>query len=164
MSITIRKALLEDAYNYTDCFIACLQTAYKGIVSDDFLNNLSVEKEQRAEKFRKSLTNPEIDVYCVTFEKEMIGFLTTHKIDSEIWSIYLLEEFRGKGHGKVMLDFALESLQHIGHKKITLWVFEENIRARRFYENNGLIFDGMKRDTTNYGKPLIQLRYTQILD
>jgi ribosomal protein S18 acetylase RimI-like enzyme len=159
MGITIRKASPEDAYDYTDCFISCLQTAYKGIVSDDFLSNMLVQREQRIEKFRKNLTNPDIETYCVIFENEMIGFLAIHKKDGEIWAIYLIEEFRCKGYGKEMLDFAISELKCIGHKKISLWVFEKNNRARRFYEKNGLSFDGTKRENDNYGKMLVQLRY-----
>lgn len=46
MDITIRKALIEDAYIYANCHIICWQTAYKGIVPDNFLYNMSIQKEQ----------------------------------------------------------------------------------------------------------------------
>ena len=164
MQITIRKALSDDAYDYTDCFIRCLQTAYKGIASDEFLNNLSVQREQRVQRFRESLTNTDLDLYCVKSDNEMIGFLTIHRKDAEIWAIYLLEEFRSKGSGKEMLDFAIGELKNIGHKNITLWVFEKNNGARRFYEKNGFCFDGTKRETTNYGGLLVQLRYALTLN
>ena len=159
MKITIRKALLADAYDYTDCSISCFQTAYKGIASDEFLNNLPNEREQRVEKFRKTLTDPDIETYCVIFENEIIGFLVIHEKDSCIWAIYLLEEYRSMGNGKEMLDFAIGNLKCIGHKNITLWVLEKNIRARRFYEKNGFSFDGTKRENAKYGNLLVQLRY-----
>ena len=159
MKITIRKALPEDDYDYADCVISCWQTAYKGIVSDDFLNSMLIEREQLAERFRKNLTNTDLETYCVIFENKMIGFLVIHKNDGEIWAIYLIEEFRSKGYGKEMLDFAISELKRIGHKKISLWVFEENNRARQFYEKNGFNFDGTKRENDKYGKMLVQLRY-----
>ena len=159
MKISIHKALSEDAYDYADCFISCLQTAYKGIASDEFLNNLSEQREQRVQRFQKNLTNTDIETYCVKFDNRMIGFLTINKKDGEIWAIYLLEEFRSRGYGKEILDFAIDELKNIGHKNITLWVFEKNTGARRFYENNGFSFDGTKRETTNYGGVLMQLRY-----
>ena len=162
MKITIRKALPEDAYEYTSCFISCLQTAYKGIASDAFLKNLSAEKEQRIEKFLKNLTNPDIETYCAIFENKMIGFLAIHKKDGEIWAVYLLEEFRSRGYGKELLEFAIGEFKCIGHKRITLWVFEKNNRARRFYEKNGFFFDNIKKETTNYGTLLVQLQYTLI--
>lgn len=160
----IRKALSEDAYDYTDCFISCLQSAYKGIASDEFLSNLSIEREKRVEKFLKNLKNPDVETYCVILNNTMIGFIAIHKIDGEIWAIYLLEEYRSKGYGKVMLDFAIKELKHHGHNIISLWVFEKNIKARHFYENNGFYFDGTKRENDKYGKILVQLRYTLSLN
>lgn len=166
MEINIRKALPEDAYNYTDCHISCFQSAYKGIVPDEYLKNMLAEKEQRVEKYKKSLTDPgNCEYYCVVYTKRMLGFLIINKSRNEdksgigeIWAIYLIEEFRGKGHGKEMLNFAINELKRVEQKEIFLWVFEENIRARRFYEKHNFSFDGIKREV-KYGKPLVQLRY-----
>ena len=49
MEFTIRKALPEDAHDYAVCHISCWQSAYKGIVSDEFLSNMLLEKEKRVE-------------------------------------------------------------------------------------------------------------------
>ncbi|MHC1696148.1 MAG: GNAT family N-acetyltransferase [Eubacteriales bacterium] len=164
MSISIRKALDDDAYNYTDCLISCLQTAYRDIASDAFLDNLILEREQRVDKFKRTLSNPDIETYCVIFDKKIIGFITIHIRDGEIWAVYLLEEFRCKGYGIQMLDFAINKLKRIGHKKVSLWVFEKNHKARRFYERNGLSFSGTKRENNKYGKLLEQLKYTMDFD
>jgi ribosomal protein S18 acetylase RimI-like enzyme len=91
--------------------------------------------------------------------ERMIGFIIINKnYEVQIWAIYLIEEFRGKGYGKEMLDFAINELKKMNHKEIYLWVFEENIRARKFYKKHNFNFDGIKREI-NYGKPLIELRY-----
>ena len=166
MEITIRKALPEDADIYTVCHISCFQSAYKGIVPDEYLDNMSAEKEQRFERYKKTLTDPgDCEYYCVMHEERMIGWLIINKSHDEdktgiceIWAIYLMEEFWGKGYGKEMLDFAINELKRVEPKEIFLWVFEENNRARRFYEKYGFGFDGTKREV-KYGKPLVQLRY-----
>jgi len=159
MGIIIRKALPEDAYELTICHISCFQSAYKGIVADEFLENMLAEKEQRVERYKKSLLDPgDCVYYCVVYAGRIIGFLIIHKKDGEIWAIYLIEEFRNKGYGKEMLDFAIKELNRMGHKEVFLWVFEENIGARRFYERHNLNFDGTKREV-KYGKSLVQLRY-----
>lgn len=164
MGIIIRKALPEDAYDYTVCAISSRQSAYKGIVPDEYLDNMLVEKEQQVEKIRKNLTDPDIESYCVIYESKMIGFLAIYKRHAEIGAIYLIKDFWGKGYGKEMLDFATNELKSEGHKKIFLWVFEENNRARRFYEKHGFSFDGTKRENDKYGKMLVQLKYTLELD
>ncbi|WP_461257542.1 GNAT family N-acetyltransferase, partial [Treponema sp. R80B11-R83G3] len=72
----------------------------------------------------------------------MIGFIIINSPNKdksgigEIWAIYLLEEFCGKNYGKKLLDFAVNELISMGQKEICLWVFEENHRARHFYERN----------------------------
>ncbi len=166
MGIIIRKALPQDAYNYTVCHISCWQSAYKGIVPDEFLKNMSTEIERRFEKYKKALaTVGDSEYYCVTYAERMIGFIIIDKSHDEdksgvgeIWAIYLIEEFCGKGYGKEMLDFAIKELKRLKPKEIYLWVFEENNRARQFYEKFNFSFDGTKREV-NYGKSLVQLRY-----
>lgn len=166
MEITIRTALPEDAYDYTVCHISCFCSAYKGIVPDEFLNNILAEKEQRVERYKKTLADSgDCEYYCVMYSNRMIGFLIINKSCNEdnsgigeIWAIYLIDEFRGKGYGKEMLNFAINELKRIEPKEIFLWVFEDNNRARRFYEKHSFSFDGTKREV-KYGKPLVQLRY-----
>ena len=55
----------------------------------------------------------------------------------EIISIYLLPDYLGKGCGKALMKSALSELKKQGYEKIFLWVLEENVRARYFYEQFG---------------------------
>ena len=169
MKLTIRKAVPEDAAAFTDCAISCWQSAYKGIVPDDFLCNMSATRAERVKKHTHALTNPGNCVYyCVMHEEKMVGLLIINKNRNdntpdtgEIWAIYLVEEYRGKGFGKELLDFQINELKGMGCKQIYLWVFEENHRARRFYEKHGFSFTGVTREVSKYGKPLIQVEYVQ---
>lgn len=158
MGIVIRRAMPDDAYELTVCHVDCFRSAYQGIVPDAYLENMPLEMEKREARYRTSLAEPgECEYYCVMHAGRMIGFLTLHR-GGEIWAVYLLEAFRGKGYGREMLDFAVCRLRRMGLAEISLWVFEDNTRARRFYERHGFGFDGAKREMT-YGKPLVQLRY-----
>jgi len=161
MGIIIRRALPEDAYDYTVCHISIWQSAYKGIVPDEYLNNMSAELEQRVEKYKNTLSNPgDCEYYCVMLSNKMIGFITINPCTREIWAIYLSKEFWGSGYGKEMLDFSINRLNRERPSEISLWVFEDNGRARRFYEKNNFTFDGTKRSVDWYGGvPLVQLKY-----
>lgn len=55
----------------------------------------------------------------------------------EIVSIYLLPYYIGKEYGKSLMDAVLSELKKQGYEKVFLWVLEENIRARNFYEKYG---------------------------
>ena len=160
MAITIRKATPEDAYDWAECSIHCWQSAYRDIYPSEIMGNLPLEKEQRIEKYKKRLATPgEVEYYTVLHSRKMIGFLVTSEIHSEIYAIYLLEEFWGKGYGKEVMAFAVNKLTRVNPKEITLWVFEKNTRARRFYEKYGFMHDGGRKPSNRYDIPMDELRY-----
>jgi GNAT superfamily N-acetyltransferase len=57
--------------------------------------------------------------------------------EGELRAIYLAPETVGTGVGRELLARAEASLAELGYGAATLWVFEDNGRARRFYERNG---------------------------
>ena len=56
---------------------------------------------------------------------------------AELICIHSLCNNWSRGYGKKMMDFILKDIKNSGFNKVMLWVFEENIRARKFYEKNG---------------------------
>ena len=166
MDLIIRKALTEDACDYADCHISCWKSAYKGIVPDDFLHGMREEREQRTERYKNAFTNPDDgEYYCVVIEDRIVGFSFVNRnrdedkpLAGEVIAIYLLEEFWDKGHGRKLMDHAVERLRSMGCNEAILWTFEDNTRARRFYEKYGFVFDGAKKEMT-WGKPLTLVRY-----
>lgn len=167
MEVTIHKVLPENAYEYTACHIACWQSAYKGIIPDDYLKNMSAEIEPRTERLKKNLVElTDFLYYYAAVDNEMIGRLIIGKSRDEdkpdageICAIYLLEEYWSKGYGRQIMDYALKTLKCMGYSEIILWVLDENTRARRFYEKFGFVFDGTKKGI-EIGKTLIEIRYT----
>jgi len=167
MHLTIRKALPEDACDYAVCHISCWQSAYKGIVSDTFLSGMATEKEQRIGRYKKVLAEPgNCEYYCVCHGEVMVGFCIIQKSQNErlswigeIWAIYLVDEYRGKGFGEEILDFAVNELKRVSPEEIFLWVFESNLRARHFYEKCHFAFDGTTKVSTQWGGPLPLVRY-----
>ena len=47
-----------------------------------------------------------------------------------------------KGYGSKMMDVVLHDIAAAGYSKVMLWVFEDNARARRFYEAHGFTTSG----------------------
>jgi GNAT superfamily N-acetyltransferase len=73
---------------------------------------------------------------------------------AEIVAIHSLPESWGTGLGHAMLTRALEQ---IGGRRVHLWAFKENTRARRFYEKHGLRWDGTQRASEFDGA--LEVRY-----
>ena len=74
---------------------------------------------------------------------------------TEIEAIHSLPESWGTGLGAAMLDFALRG------RSAGLWAFEENRRARRFYEKHGFAFTGETRISEFDGA--VEVRYERML-
>ena len=55
----------------------------------------------------------------------------------ELHAIYVDPEAVGTGTGHALLIRGEETLRALGFVAATLWVFERNARARRFYERHG---------------------------
>ncbi len=77
----------------------------------------------------------------------------------EVISIYMLPEYMGKGYGKCLLESVISELQRMGYRNIFLWVLEDNISARHFYERFGFFStDDYLHDEIG-GKKLREIRY-----
>ena len=57
------------------------------------------------------------------------------------------------------MEYVVGELKNLGYDEIFLWVLEENVRARAFYERFGFVADGGVTDTEIGGKMLREIRY-----
>lgn len=73
--------------------------------------------------------------WSATREADMPGY-------AELICIHSLPDNRGKGFGGKMMETVLRDAAVAGYKKIMLWVFEKNTRARHFYETHGFAPNG----------------------
>ena len=168
MDLRIRKADLADADIVGTISARSWQVAYRGIVPDEYLEKIT--PEYRAERFRTVLPLlPDAEFYLVQEGKLPIGVFNAHTCRDEntgdcgeIGIFYFLPEYWGKGYAAPAMQFALDRLKERDYQSVVLWVFEENLRARRFYEKQGFVADGMSKILT-LGKDLVEIRYRQPL-
>lgn len=99
---------------------------------------------QRTELWKKNISDTTNYVLVVENEQEeIIGFATggTRKTNSvvnstDLTSIYLLEEYHGKGIGKQLLKEIFTYFNQKGYEKVFVEVLAEN-KTRYFYEYYG---------------------------
>jgi len=138
----IRKANIQDAQSIGKVHVDSWRTTYKGILPDDFLNRLSYE--QRTELWKNNISDATNYVLVAENEQgEIIGFATssTRKRNSvvnstDLTSIYLLEQYHGKGIGKQLLKEIFTYCNQKGYEKVFVEVLAEN-KTRYFYEYYG---------------------------
>ena len=64
---------------------------------------------------------------------------------AELICIHSLPGNWRKGYGSRMMEAVLGDMKAAGFTKATLWVFQENRRARQFYEAHGFAPNGMTK-------------------
>ena len=79
--------------------------------------------------------------------------------DGELWGIYVLSEAWGSGAGKALMAAGVEALRESGCREVILWVLEDNPRARRFYEREGWVLDGERKEDEFLGVAVTEVRY-----
>lgn len=142
----IRYAKPEDANRIATINISAWQTAYRGLVSDELFDQLNVEKATK--KVDERLKEQPHEIVVSENEKEIEGFIgfgaardeDCDLLTAEIYTVYFDVNYYGNGHAHELFQFVLnEKIKSQGYREVILWVFEENKRARRFYEKEGFI-------------------------
>ena len=63
----------------------------------------------------------------------------------ELICIHSLQNNWAKGYGSAMMEYVLAQLQQAQYESVILWVFEDNKRARKFYEKHGFELTEQKK-------------------
>ncbi len=103
----IRRATLKDAEAIARVHILSWQESYRGIVADDVLDNLSVER--RLGQWQRTLSDPQ-NPYHRAFvgenDREIVGFANYGRVlendpdyAGELYAIYVLQSAKGKVRG-----------------------------------------------------------------
>lgn len=160
----IRYADSNDARILGEIHSASWKEAYKGIISDEILNSFTSEKREAF--FRKALSEGWEEDAIIFSGNQGLGLICIGKsrdcdlMDDfgEIWGIYLLPDYWNQGIGSRLIDWGIHELKKRSYTHISLWVLEENMNARRFYEKKGFRHDGTKKDI-RIGNDLKEIRY-----
>lgn len=141
----IREATLADAANIARVHVDSWRTAYRGLMPDTLLDNLSYESRERM--WKRILADSERREFVYVVEDDqgrIIGFASggasrdkaAVEYQSELFAIYLLEEHRGHGLGKRLFLQVVERLVQMGMNSMLLYVLAGN-PASYFYEKLG---------------------------
>lgn len=100
------------------------------------------------EKLEAELADPDTEFYFAELQGKIIGYLKVNTGNSqtelkdknalEIERIYVLKEFHGTKAGHILFEKAIELASEKNLEYVWLGVWEQNPRAIRFYEKNGL--------------------------
>ena len=153
--IIVREAVPSDAEVIADIHVRSWQRAYRGIMPDDFLDSLSVEK-RRAQRIRiLERQAPPYRNFIAEVDGEIVGFCDvgpsqevsteSESATGELLAIYVAPGQERTGVGTALMEKSLELLRADGFQRAALWVLAANMPARHFYEKADWVTDGTLR-------------------
>lgn len=148
--------------------LAKIQCAAWKAAFGDIISAATMEKYTDAEKcahMLKRVFNKEIGhLYIAGIDNKACGELFWKPIDrrsAEIVALHTLKRVWGSGVGRALMDKALRDMVEDGFFGAKLWVFKDNVRARKFYEKCGFTLTGHERVSV-YDRAM-EVQYRRIL-
>lgn len=137
----IFKAEIQDSLQIAQIIKDGWNTAYKGIISDEFLKNMNTET--LSENWKKSIQDNK-NIYVYKEKDEILGVIrfgrageaVTEKT-GEIEVLYVRPDQKRKGIGTQLLNFAKHELKKMGHDKMIIWCLKGNKQGSNFYKKAG---------------------------
>jgi GNAT superfamily N-acetyltransferase len=142
--LLIRPATADDAEKLVHANEAAWNAGMAQVV-DKKLGDLA-PFEDRVARAREGIPamQPGTRLWVAEREGRIVGHanVAVDKVLGELSALYVVPEEWGSGVAGALHDKALASMRELGATDATLWVVEENRRARRFYEREGWSADG----------------------
>lgn len=138
----VRKASMQDVSRIAEIIVFGKRVAYRPIFNNDVVSFNELQVINLIEEYR---SNPALVDNMLVYDDGIIKGVINRifKDDSvEICEFYIEPFFKGNGIGKELIQQVILEARTSKKRKIFLWVIEDNLSARKFYENNGFIASG----------------------
>ncbi len=147
MEYIIRKRKVEDIEAIQKVITLGWQQTYRGIVNDNFLDNLSLNEEDRIKRSKEKFDEKNNNVLVLEVNNKVVGFVYYDKSDDidygEICALYILKEYKGYGYGRKLFESATKELKKMGFDKIIVGCLEGN-KSNEFYKHIGCKLKGSR--------------------
>ena len=165
----IRDMTVSDARRVAEIHTRAWQVAYEGILPSSVLDNINLE--ERVEMWRDTIIPmPNRDNIVLEEDGALLGWAAhgpsrdddkDHAATRELYGIYINPDRFRHGYGRMLWAEVLKRMSIHEYLETTLWVLEENGRARGFYEKMGFELDaGISRKVDWLGGA-VEVRYTR---
>lgn len=135
-----RKAVYTDAEAIANVHINSWKNTYKDLLNEKDITNITYENRLALWETVLKMQKEDQCTYVILNEEKIVGFVNggperTKRFnhDSEIYTIYLLDEFQRLGLGADLLRVFAEDMKAKGNKSILVWVLKQN-PSSKFYE------------------------------
>lgn len=148
----VRLSTLDDAEAVAAVHLAAWRETYPGIMPADILAALTLEDRLTRRREILASGKPGQVNLAAGFGSEIGAFadagpsrIASGPADAELYAIYALKRFQGRGMGRALLHGVAAALIGSGYRSLILDVAEKNTGARAFYEAFGGTIHGAAR-------------------
>jgi ribosomal protein S18 acetylase RimI-like enzyme len=164
LPVRIRPAHPDDAHAIETIRIRGWRTAYRHVFPPAELDALPIDGGRWRDRIE---TPPRGWSTFVAEETTVVGFASVGPSRDEqglgeLYAIYVDPDSWSTGAGRALLAAAEGALRE-EYELATLWVLEENPRARHFYERAGWAPDGARKAEERFGVRAAEVRYRKAL-
>jgi len=164
MNVVIRERKLEDCRKIQEIITKSWQDTYRGIINDNYLDELSNNEESRIKSFMKDFDFDDNPYLVLEVDGEVVGFVRYSEADDdryssygEITALYILDDYKGYGYGKSLFLSAVEKLVDNDFDKMIIGCLDGN-KSNYFYQHMHGILDST-RIFSRGGEELIENVY-----
>ncbi|HEY6077971.1 MAG TPA: GNAT family N-acetyltransferase [Polyangiaceae bacterium] len=166
--MSCRDARSSDLQALAQVHVAAWRAAYAGLMDPEFLESLAPEHALR--RLRPALEPQPPLLVVAEHDQNIVGFCRfglsrdadTSPHTGEVFACNVAPAHWRCGFGAQVMAAALSRLAELGCDTCTLWVLEQNDRARRFYSALGFTPDGATRiEAAGTAYPLSEVRYSR---
>jgi GNAT superfamily N-acetyltransferase len=162
----VRQATVADAAGIARVQERSWRAGYAHVFPPDAWERLHIDPERW--RARLAEPRPQSATFVAVDDGEVSGFTAVGPSQDEegageLYAIYVDPRRWGSGLGRALLERAEAQLTATGFVEATLWVLDDNPRARRFYEAAGWYLDGATKNEEHIGVRVGEVRYRKRL-
>jgi len=151
MKTSIRKCTLDELKTLLEISYETFVDAFQSMNIKETMDKY-VEEAFNMEKLEEELRNMDSRFFFLYADDELAGYLKINESPSqtdinnpdsiEVERIYIKKEFKGKGLGRQLINYAIQLAKEMKKNYVWLGVWEKNINAIAFYKRLGFYEDG----------------------
>ncbi len=143
MDYIVRKKERKDCQEVAHVVTVAWNETYRGIVPDEFLDNLYKNEEERGKNSFDKFDENENHQYVLEVANKIVGFVNVGSTDEnnftncgEIHAVYIINGYKGYGFGKKLIETGINELKNMGYDKMVIGCLDGN-KSNEFYKHIG---------------------------